>query len=88
MMPAITTTGEICRWPTMSANWAGSCDNARAALIMSAPMKIRKIMPLVCAVVRRQASSLLRSISRRARVMAKVSTLPMAAPSVAVNTPP
>ena len=55
---------------------------------MSAPMKIRKIMPLVCAVVRIDSISFLRVISPRASVMANVSTLPMAAPSVAVNRPP
>ena len=47
-----------------------------------------KIMPLVCAVVRTADTNLPRSISRRARVMQKVSTTPMAAPSVAVNRPP
>ena len=81
-------TGEICMCPTMSASCAGNCEMARAALIMSAPRKIKKIMPLVCAVVRMLASRRSRFISPRTRVMANVSTLPMAAPSVAVNRPP
>ena len=72
----------------MSANCAGSCDKASDALIMSAPMKIKKIMPLVCAVVRMDATNLSNVISRRSKVMTKVNTLPIAAPSVAVNTPP
>ena len=74
--------------PSAQESADNAADSASAALIMSAPMNIRKIMPLVCAVVRMHASSFTPFISCRSSVMAKVSTLPMAAPSVAVNTPP
>ena len=71
-----------------AASWAGSWESASAALIMSAPMKIMNSMPLVCAVLRRASRNPARDIRRRFTVTANVSSVPMEAPSVAVNRPP
>ena len=78
----------MAAWAIKSASWLGSCDSASAAFIMSAPMKIMKIMPLVTAVVRIDSTAFCSVSLRCSSVMMKVSVAPMAAPSVGVKMPP
>ena len=72
MMAAITITGATFALAMTSASWFGNCDSASDALIMSAPMKIMKIMPLVTAVVRTDMTNFRAFISRRVRRAADV----------------
>ena len=73
--------------PSASASAAGICDSARKALKTSAPISMRKIMPVALAVSSRLADSVSQCNRPKQNATSAIAATPIAAASVGVNTP-
>ena len=70
-----------------SASTAGIWDSTRKALKVSAPIRMRKIIPVTLAVSRRPSENVRQRSRPAASATTEIAAAPIAAASVGVNTP-